>query len=102
MHTSGDVHDTFFATKRAFHGILRITRRPLAALGLTPARFDMLYVLYAGMGQWALQSTIRRLLGVTAPTVSRMLRSLEQLGFVKRMRCEVDKRDRVVELTELG
>jgi DNA-binding MarR family transcriptional regulator len=96
------VHDTFFATKRAFHGVLAIMRKPLATLGLTPARFDMLYVLYAGVGHSALQSAIRRVLGVTAPTVSRMLRSLEQLGLVKRKRFELDKRDRVVELTEIG
>jgi DNA-binding MarR family transcriptional regulator len=96
------VHDTFFATKRAFHAILRTIRRPLAAQGLTPARFDMLYVLYSRMDHWALQSAIRRVLGVTAPTVSRMLRSLEQLGLVKRVRFEFDKRDRVVELTDSG
>ena len=96
------MHDTFFATKRAFHAILRTIRRPLATHGLTPARFDMLYVLYSGIDHWALQSAIRRVLGVTAATVSRMLRSLEQLGLVRRMRCEFDKRDRVVELTEMG
>jgi DNA-binding MarR family transcriptional regulator len=97
-----DVHDTFFGMKRAFHGILRITRRPLATRGLTPARFDMLYVLYARMDHSALQSAIRRVLGVTAPTVSRMLGSLEKLGLIKRMRFELDKRERVVALTEGG
>jgi DNA-binding MarR family transcriptional regulator len=96
------MHDTFFGIKRAFHGILRIARGPLATLGLTPARFDMLYVLYESMDHWALQSAIRRVLGVTAPTVSRMLRSLEQLGLVKRTSFELDKRDRVVELTDAG
>jgi hypothetical protein len=31
-----------FATKRAYHAFLRLTRRGLAAVGLTAARFDML------------------------------------------------------------
>jgi DNA-binding MarR family transcriptional regulator len=96
------MHATFFGTKRAFHGILRMTRRPLACFGLTPARFDMLYVLYALMDHRASQSAIRRVLGVTAPTVSRMLRSLQALGLVQRERCSIDGRERVVELTDAG
>ena len=35
----------FFGLKRAFHGSLRIARFALTALGLTAARFDMLYAL---------------------------------------------------------
>jgi DNA-binding MarR family transcriptional regulator len=96
------VHTTFFSVKRAFHGILRITRRPLAHFGLTPARFDMLYVLYQDARHWCWQSALRDALGVTAPTASRMLASLEKLGFVKRQPDEMDRRQRVVELTESG
>ena len=33
----------FFGLKRAYHGTLRIYRRALANLGLTAARFDLLY-----------------------------------------------------------
>jgi DNA-binding MarR family transcriptional regulator len=96
------MHATFFATKRAFHGILRMTRRPLACFGLTPARFDMLYVMYARMDHRCLQSAIRRALGVTAATVSKMLRSLQALGLVKRQRWSLDGRERMVELTQPG
>ena len=39
------MNQIFFASKRAFHSILRVTRRPLRSLGLTAARFDVLYVL---------------------------------------------------------
>jgi DNA-binding MarR family transcriptional regulator len=45
---------------------------------------------------------MRRLLGVTAPTVSKMLRSLQKLGLVKRERYSLDGRERVVELTQAG
>jgi DNA-binding MarR family transcriptional regulator len=96
------VHTTFFSVKRAFQGILRITRRPLAHFGLTPARFDMLYVLYQAGRQGCWQSALRDVLGVTAPTVSRMLASLEKLGLVKREPAGMDRRQRVVELTESG
>jgi DNA-binding MarR family transcriptional regulator len=96
------MHATFFATKRAFHGILRMTRGPLACFGLTPARFDMLYVLYTPTHHWCLQSAMRRLLGVSAPTVSKMLRSLQELGLVKRERYLLDGRERIVELTPAG
>jgi DNA-binding MarR family transcriptional regulator len=47
-----------------------------------------------------LQSILRRKLGVTAATVSKMIRALEQLGFVRRRRWESgDKRQIWVELT---
>ena len=96
------MHATFFSMKRAFHGILRILRRPLASFGLTAARFDMLYVLYERLGHRALQSEIRGALGVTAPTVSRMLASLQALGLVTRERCQSDRRTWLVLLTYEG
>ena len=97
----------FFGVKRAFHGILRVTRRPLASLGLTAARFDMLHALLKCHSDCepyrCEQSELRRTLGVTAPTVSRMLRSLEALGLVTRRRPEFgDQRQRLIALTEAG
>jgi DNA-binding MarR family transcriptional regulator len=77
-------------------------RRPLASFGLTPARFDMLYVLYERLGHRCLQSEIRGALGVSAPTVSRMIASLEALGLVTRERCDLDRRTWVVALTYEG
>jgi DNA-binding MarR family transcriptional regulator len=98
----------FFGLKRALHGTLRLTRRALARLGLTAARFDMLYALphrppsgrrsRNGMRQ----STLRRQLGVSRPTVSRMLGSLEELGLVARKRDFFDRRQIFVELTDAG
>ena len=94
----------FFAMKRAYHATLRLTRDVAAAYGLTPARSDMLYAIYcvpvhgpAGRGALS-QAELRQRLGVSAPTVSRMVRSLETLGFVSRRRssgdqCEAERSD---------
>jgi DNA-binding MarR family transcriptional regulator len=92
----------FFGLKRAHHGALRITRRALARLGLTAARFDLLYVVNESGSRRVLQRGLRRALGVSAPTVSRMVDSLEALGLVGRERCCVDRRMRYVRLTEAG
>jgi DNA-binding MarR family transcriptional regulator len=95
----------FFASKRAYHGVLRVTRRPLQVLGLTAARFDMMYALmpWDSSGPSHLfQSELRALLGVSAPTVSRMLASLEKLGWISRRPDCVDRRQREVSLTEAG
>jgi len=101
----------FFALKRSFHSVLRVSRDVAAAFDLTPARADMLYAIfrvpvarYAGAaGRGALtQRDLRRELGVSAPTVSRMVRSLEALGFVKRTRSIHDGRTLDVSLTDFG
>jgi len=95
----------FFGLKRAFHGTLRITRASLGRLGLTAARFDLLYALphkFRKFEHGMLQSALRGQLGVSRPTVSRMLASLEQLGLVRRERDPSDRRQRVVALTRRG
>jgi DNA-binding MarR family transcriptional regulator len=93
-----------FGTKRAFQGFVRVTRKPLVEFGLTAARFDLLSVVVsAGRDKTrVLQSEIRRMLGVTAPVVARMLRALEALGLVRRWRDYWDRRQVCVALTEKG
>lgn len=100
----------FFGLKRSFHAVLRLARRVAAGYGLTPARADMLYAIFrvpvadyvgaAGRGVIT-QSDLRRELGVSAPTVSRMVRSLETLGFVKRTP-SFDRRTLDIRLTDEG
>jgi DNA-binding MarR family transcriptional regulator len=96
------MHALFFGMKRAYHGTLRIMREPLKVYQLTAARFDMLWVLYRSPFQSARQSMLRRELGVTAPTVSRMVKSLEALGFVRTEHDGFDRRQRLVTLTKKG
>jgi DNA-binding MarR family transcriptional regulator len=91
----------FFGIKRAFHGTLRVLRRPLARMGLTAARFDLLYIVLKEGGV-LLQRDLQRALGVAASTVSRMLASLEELGLVTRHLAEEDCRQRYVVLTKAG
>jgi DNA-binding MarR family transcriptional regulator len=106
------MNEIFFGAKRVFHGAVRVTRTSLlgVAPGLTAARFDMMYALTHESGDqhkrnrdWVLQSRLRRKLGVTAPVVSRMLRSLEALGWLTRHRpVRGDQRQRKVRLTDAG
>jgi DNA-binding MarR family transcriptional regulator len=96
------MHAIFFGLKRAWHSTLRMARRTLAAFGLTAARFDLLYALYALPLRGASQSELRRTLGVSRTTVSRMLASLEDLGLVKRRLDFGDRRQRRVDLTRQG
>jgi len=95
------MHKVFFDLKRAYHSTLRLTRRLLKSLGLTAARFDLLYIVEKA-GKTMLQCDLRRVLGVTAPTVSRMLASLEALGLVEREVVDLDRRRRHVTLTKAG
>src|SRR5215469_16414442 len=95
------MHAIFFGLKRAYHGTLRITRVALAKMKLTAARFDMLYAIKQRR-YGILQSALRRVLGVSRATASRMLISLEQLGFIRRSIYPHDKRKRLVELTNRG
>jgi DNA-binding MarR family transcriptional regulator len=91
----------FFGLKRAYHGTLRVTRRALARLGLTAARFDLLYIVQKA-GEMMTQRELRKALGVSGPTVSRMLGSLEDLGLVEREVSDLDRRERYVMLTNAG
>jgi DNA-binding MarR family transcriptional regulator len=73
-------------------------------VGLTAARFDLLYAVQARDPRLAVtQREIRKTLGVNRTTVSRMLGSLEALGLVTRERAAYgDRRTRTVRLTEQG
>jgi len=84
------MHVTYFGLKRAYYSSMRITRPVLRELRLTPARFDMLTAITRHRGIF--QSLLRRVLGVSAPVISRMVRALEALGFVVRTRSPYDKR----------
>lgn len=95
------MHAIFFGLKRAHHGTLRLTRSVLAALGLTAARFDLLYAINKS-NNGMIQSTLRKVLGVGRATVSRMLASLEELGLVRRTIPLHDRRQKLVELTTKG
>ena len=95
------MHVIFFGLKRAHHATLALLRPVLGQVGLTPARFDLLYALNQ-YRNGVTQSGLWKLLGVSRATVSRMLASLEQLGLLTRAIVAIDKRKRLVKLTTLG
>ena len=95
------MHTTAFALKRGFQSWIRHARPLTLFFGLTPARYDMLFAIREAPGP-LLQSSLRRILGVTAPTISTMLASLEDLGLVHRRIDPTDRRQRIVELTAEG
>jgi DNA-binding MarR family transcriptional regulator len=96
------MHTIPFSLKRTFHGFLRVLRPWFRHFTLTPARFDLLYAIQRDGRDRKLQSEIRNILGVCASTVSRMIDSLVDLGFLRREEDRIDRRERIVVLTPLG
>ena len=102
------MHAIAFGAKRVFHSFLRVTRRPLRLWpGLTAARFDLLSAFLEGEYRRPSrielrQSDLRRMLGVCASVVSRMLRALYELGWVARRRDSEDRRTWTLALTPSG
>jgi DNA-binding MarR family transcriptional regulator len=90
-----------FSLKRAHQAALRFARRALKHTGLTAARYDLLHAVKLAKGRIS-QRDLERVLGVTAPTVSRMLGSLEDLGYVQREVDPADRRCNIVWLTAEG
>ena len=82
-------------------------RKMLKATGskrhpLTPARFDMMRIIGGHEERGVPQGNVQWLLGVSAATVSKMLRALQDLGYVVRKRWERDRRYQTVYITALG
>jgi DNA-binding MarR family transcriptional regulator len=103
----------FFGAKRAFLSSVAVTRKMLQAIapGMTAARYDMMYVIageperqsaFRASDEEVTQSEVREQLGVSAPVVSRMVRSLVALGWVRQTVDSCDKRQRSLVLTEEG
>jgi DNA-binding MarR family transcriptional regulator len=96
------MHPVFFGLKRAYYATLGLTRRTLRKMGLTAARMDMLYVLHKKGRYSTLQSQLWRTLGVCPSVVCRMLKRLQDLGYVERAVLVTDTRQRTVRLTTQG
>jgi DNA-binding MarR family transcriptional regulator len=96
------MHRIFFSVKRVHLRVVEESKALLRRFGLTPARFDLLRIIYEYEPHGIPQSEIRLLLGVSATTVSRMLIALEALGFVERTPVDGDRRRLLVKLTDFG
>ena len=96
------MHFLMFRLKRAHLRSLAIARRLYEELGLTPARYDLLYALgWTALGQEH-QYTLWRALGISRTSGSKMVRRLMELGLVTRWRSKTDRRTYVVAFTETG
>ncbi len=94
------MHAVFFAVKRAYYSTLRLTRRGLACMGLTAARFDLMRAIGGTHG--VPQRYLHQALGVCRSVVSRMIDRLVELGYAERAPYPMDRRQRRVRLTKLG
>ena len=100
------MHPILFSQKHAYLVSLAKQREWLRGFGITPARYEMLFVIfiltksYPAM-DYAFQGDVLKQLGVSAATVTKMLDALEKLGLVTRTRWKYwDKRRKCVALTQ--
>jgi DNA-binding MarR family transcriptional regulator len=95
------MHKAFFGIKRVHLRVLAVSRALLGRVALTPARFDLMRIVELHT-EGIPQRNIQYLLGVSAPTISRMVKALEKLGMLRRRRWEQDRRCVLVEMTHVG
>ena len=96
------MHQLLFSLKRTHLKSLAMCRSIIGKFPLTPARYDMLAAARKHASPHFTQSELRRLLGVNRATTSRMARSLEKLGYIKREVSPYDRRQLLIRLTALG
>jgi DNA-binding MarR family transcriptional regulator len=117
------MHAISFQLKRAHLQAVAFGRVAVAKVGrMTPARFDLMYALrqpnlrderdnrhfqgpvrFEPLMAGVFQSELTRVLGLARSTVSRMLKRLEELGWITRMRIGLeDGRSKYVRLTKEG
>lgn len=90
----------FFGVKRMHLCVNEILKKVIWHSTLTPARFDLLRIV-AIRGPIR-QRAIRSLLGVSGPTVSIMLKGLQEWGTVWRDVDPTDRRHRIIRITPMG
>ena len=93
--------DVFFGVKRGHLAVNRWALLKLRDFRVTPARFDLMRMIYERNYRWV-QSELRSRLGVARATISRMLIALEKLGWIKRKPNPFDRRTRDCLLTYEG
>ena len=93
--------DVFFQMKRSHLAVNRWALLKLREFGVTPARFDLMRMIYFRNYRWA-QSELRSALGVARATISVMVRALVKLGWITREVNRWDRRTRDCVLTYEG
>ena len=96
------MHRVIWGIHRASLCAIRVAKKIAARFGLTPSRFHMLFALRCERVTWFPQRGLKVLLGVSAQTISRMIRSLVACGFLLQRVVAEDRRRRVLAFTEHG
>jgi len=93
--------DIFFGVKRSHLALNRWALLKLREFGVTPARFDLMRLIFVRNFRRS-QMDLRRKLGVARATISRMMKALEKLGWITREVDPFDRRTRDCTLTYEG
>ena len=72
------------------------------ASGLNPAQWEALRFIARANRYSRSPGAIARYLGTTRGTVSQTLIALEAKGYIRRLRCDADRRSLIVDLTDTG
>jgi DNA-binding MarR family transcriptional regulator len=107
------MHPVSFRLKRAHLCAVAFGRKAVERVGgMTPARFDVLYAirqsalcvgpLFPPLMWGRTQKELTRLLGLSRATVSKMLKRLEEMGWIRRQPAADDRRVKYVTLTKEG
>ena len=95
------MHEMFFTLRRGFHTSNQFLCRMLQPFGITPARLDLLHAI-DDLKVRPRQTWLAKWFGVTAATMSKLVRALEGLGLVERARDPADARAFRISLTQRG
>jgi len=102
------MHIVTFTTKRAHLCGVAFGRRIVKDVhGMTPARFDLLYLIRTTYGRyrwyWLEQNKLTAALGLHPSTVSKMIKRLVEMGWLEKdPRCQGDARTNLILLTKRG
>src|SRR5689334_5372630 len=106
------MHSITFVLKRAHWRNVDCCKKLVEKVdGMTPARFELLYMLrrlalVMGASDPAeakkVQTDLWKELGLHRSTVCKLIKRLEKMGWIRRQRCEEDRRTYEVSLTAKG
>jgi DNA-binding MarR family transcriptional regulator len=96
------MHRVWWGVHRASLCAIKVCKVMAKPFGLTPSRFHMLSAIAAEKVTWFPQRGLRELLGISAQTISRMLKSLVACGFIVKRVMEADRRRRELAFTRAG
>lgn len=102
LKVSPDAVHLFLDFQLAYREVEKNYESLVASFDLSESRFIILMFLYYADNKQLLPSEIAHKLGVTKPTISKLLRGMEQQRLVSSHQSSTDKRVRDIQLTTAG